>query len=297
MNKDNIVVLKGNLGGEPNQTTSTSTSTNPTGCVINTLQDDINADNTGTLSNLFNNFTTNLVGDVENFIQQLNNQNVSAIQGFGNLQSILQSVVSGYLANQTYQYKSNYLLTWWTNNIQQIALNIAVDFGLWFCNWCNTFFNAYSYQQTSNVIVGNTYGTVSNSGNSTYHANTVMNANNSTTIANINAQMGTPNGSGTTIEGLGGFTPEWNPQGSGTTANQITLNNSAMNNDTTPIANSSADVGGTSTNTMNSIEIANFSQQGFKLFTEKLQSVLYNTFKEYFLSFADVDLNVEGFNW
>ena len=270
---------------------------NMTNRVINTLQDDINSDSSGTLSAAFNNFCTNLVGDVGNFIQELNNQNVSAIQGFSNLQNILTSVINGYLANQTYQYESSYLLTWWTNNVQQLALNIAVDFGLWFCNWCNTFFNAYSYQQTANVIVGNTFGTVSSTGNTTYHANTVQNSNTNTTIANVNAQMGGANGSGTTVNGLGGFTPEWNPQGSGTTANQITLNNSAMNNDTTPIANSSADVGGSSTNTMDSIQIANFAQEGFKLFTQKVQQVLYDTFKEYFLSFADVDMNVEGFNW
>lgn len=265
--------------------------------VINTLQDDINADTSGNLSTQFTNFCNNLVGNVGNFIQDLNNQNVSAIQGFNNFSNILTSVVNGYLANQTYQYESSYLLTWWTNNCQQLALNIAVDFGMWFVNWCNAFFNAYSYQQTSNVIVGNTFGTVSNSGNSTYHANTVQNSNANTTIANINQQMGIANGSGTTVNDLGGFTPEWNPQGSGTTANQITLNNSAMNNDTNPIANSSADVGGSSTNTMDSIQIANFSQEGFKLFTQKVQSVLYDTFKEYFLSFADIDMNVEGFNW
>ena len=265
--------------------------------VINTLQDDINADSSGTLSTIFTNFCNNLSGDVGNFIQDLNNSNVSAIQGFNNLQSILNQVISGYLANQTYQYESSYLLAWWTNNIQQLALNIAVDFGMWFVNWCNTFFNAYSYQQTSNVIVGNTFGNVSSSGNTNYHANSVQNSNSSTTIANVNAQMGTANGSGSTIEGLGGFTPEWNPQGTGTTANQITLNNSAMNNDTTPIANSSADVGGSSTNTMDSIQIANFMQEGFKLFTDKVQNVLYHTFKEYFLSFADVDQNIEGFNW
>lgn len=265
--------------------------------VINTLQDDINADTSGTLNTTFTNFCNTLTGDVNNFIMDLNNQNASAIQGFNNLNSILIQVIQNYLANQTYQYDTTYLLTWWTNNVQQLALNIAVDFGLWFCNWCNTFFNAYSYQQTSNVIVGNTYGTVSSSGSSNYHANSVNNSNGNTTIANINAQMGGATGSGTTVNGLGGFTPEWNPQGAGTTANQITLNNGAMNNDTTPIANSSADVGGSSTNTMDSIQIANFVQQGFKLFTEKLQSVLYATFKEYFLSFADVDMNVEGFNW
>ena len=265
--------------------------------VINTLQDDINADSSGTLSTTYNNFIQNLVDNVSNFIQDVNNTNVSAIQGMNNFINILQTVMSGYLANQTYQYDSTYLLTWWTNNIQQLALNIAVDFGLWFCNWCNTFFNAYSYQQTSNVIVGNTFGTVSSTGNTNYHANSVNNSNGNTTIANINAQMGTANGNGTTVNGLGGFTPEWNPQGAGTTANQITLNNSAMNNDTTPIANSSADVGGSSTNTMDSIQIANFSQQGFQLFKEKIQSVLYNTFKEYFLSFADVDQNIEGFGW
>lgn len=265
--------------------------------VINTLQDDINADTSGTLSTTFNNFCNNLVGDVGNFIQDLNNQNASAIQGFSNLNTILTSCVQGYLANQTYQYESSYLLSWWTNNVQQLALNIAVDFGLWFCNWCNTFFNAYSYQQTSNVIVGNTFGNVSSSGNTNYHANSIQNSNSATTIANINQQMGIANGSGTTVNGLGGFTPEWNPESSGTTANQITLNNSAMNNDITPIANSSADVGGSSTNTMDSIQIATFLQEGFKLFTEKVQSVLYHTFKEYFLSFADVDKNIEGFNW
>lgn len=270
---------------------------NMTNRVINTLQDDINADTSGTLSTTFTNFCNTLIGDVSNFVMDLNNQNVSAIQGFNNLNSILTSCVQGYLANQTYQYESSYLLTWWTNNVQQLALNIAVDFGLWFCNWCNTFFNAYSYQQTSNVIVGNTFGNVSSSGNTNYHANSVQNSNSATTIANVNAQMGTANGSGTVINDLGGFTPEWNPQGSGTTANQITLNNSAMNNDTTPIANSSADVGGSSTNTMDSIQIATFLQEGFKLFTDKIQSVLYHTFKEYFLSFADIDQNIEGFNW
>ena len=266
--------------------------------VINTLQDDMNADSSGALSAEFNNFCSTLVGNVGNFIQDLNNSNVTAIQGFNNLANILNSVISGYLANQTYQYESSYLLTWWTSNVQQLALNIAVDFGLWFCNWCNTFFNAYSYQQTSNVIVGNTFGTVSSTGNTNYHANTVQNSNPNTTIANINQQMGIANGSGTTVNDLGGFTPIWNPGATTSTdANQITLNNSAMNNDTNPIANSSADVGGSSTNTMDSIQIANFSQEGFKLFTQKIQQVLYDTFKEYFLSFADIDMNVEGFNW
>ncbi|MBQ6628364.1 MAG: hypothetical protein IJH65_06040 [Methanobrevibacter sp.] len=79
--------------------------------VINTLQDDINSDSSGTLSAAFNNFCNNLVGNVGNFIQDLNNQNVSAIQGFSNLQNILTSVINGYLANQTYQYETSYLLT------------------------------------------------------------------------------------------------------------------------------------------------------------------------------------------
>ena len=261
--------------------------------VINTLQDDINADTSGTLSTTFNNFCNNLVGDVGNFIQDLNNQNVTAIQGFGNLQSILSQVISGYLANQTYQYDSTYLLAWWTNNIQQLALNIAVDFGMWFVNWCNTFFNAYSYQQTSNVIVGNTFGNVSTSGNSNYHANSINNSNANNSIASVNGNMSANDGSGNM-----GFQPTWNAgANTSTTANQVLLYNAGMNNDTTPIANSTADVGGSSTNTMNSIEIANFSQEGFKLFTQKVQQVLYDTFKEYFLSFADIDMNVEGFNW
>lgn len=265
---------------------------------IGTLQDDINNDSTGSLSNLFNTFIQNLTGDVQTNLGNFGNSNASEIAGLSSMQQILQNCMQGYLANQTYNYESSYLLTIWTNNVNQLAFSISVDFGLWFTSWANAFYLIESGQQTTNVLVGNTFGNVSASGSSNYTANTVLNNNNATTIANINQQMGIANGSGTTVNDLGGFTPVWNPQGSNsTTAMQITLNNSAMNNDTAPIANSQAVVGGTSTNQMDSINIANYLSQTFQIFKEKLEQVLYQVFQKYLLSFNDLDNSTRGFSW
>lgn len=307
--KENITVLKGLGGGQwnpsnSNSGTSSSSTTTPTVTVtqtsntIGTLQDDINNDSTGTLSNLFNTFVQNLAGDVQTNLSNFGNQSTNQIIGLQNVWSILQNCMQGYLANQTYNYPSGYLLTIWTNNVNQLAFSISVDFGLWFNSWANAFYLIESGQQTTNVLVGNTFGNVSANGSSTYTANTILNNNNSTTISNVNAQMGGPNGSGTTVNGLGGFTPVWNPQAtSSTTAMQITLNNSAMNNDTAPISNSQAVVGGTSTNAMESIQIANFLSNTFSIFKQKLEQVLYQVFQKYLLSFNDLDNSTRGFGW
>ena len=308
--KDNITILKGLGGWQWNPTnsdsgTSSSSTTTPTVTVaqtsntIGTLQDDINHDSTGTLSNLFNTFIGNLTSDITNNISNWGNNNASEIQGLMNLTSnFLQQCMQGYLANQTYNYPSGYLLTIWSNNVNQLAFTISVDFGLWFTSWANAFYLIESGQQTTNVLVGNTFGNVTANGSSTYTASTILNNNNSTTIANVNAQMGGANGSGTTVNGLGGFTPVWNPQGSNsTTAMQITLNNSAMNNDTAPISNSQAVVGGTSTNAMESIQIAQFLSNTFSIFKQKLEQVLYQVFQKYLLSFNDLDNSSRGFSW
>ena len=306
--KENITVLKGLGGGQwnpPNSNSGTSSNaTTPTVTVtqtsntLGTLQDDINNDSTGTLSNLFNTFVQQLASDVQTNLSNFGNQSTNQIIGLQNVWNILQNCMQGYLANQTYNYPSGYLLTIWINNVNQLAFSISVDFGLWFTSWANAFYLIESGQQTTNVLVGNTFGNVTANGSSTYTANTILNNNNATTISNVNAQMGGINGSGTTVNGLGGFTPVWNPQAtSSTTAMQITLNNSAMNNDTAPIANSQAVVGGTSTNAMESIPIANFLSNTFSLFKQKLEQVLYQVFQKYLLSFNDLDNNTRGFGW
>ena len=268
---------------------------------IPTLQDDINNDNTGTLNNLFTSFINNLTGNITNNLTNFGNQNVSDIQGLNQItQNFLQQCMQGYLANQTYNYESSYLLTIWSNNVNQLAFTIAVDFGLWFTSWANAFFLIQSGQQTTNVLIGNTFGNVSANGSSTYTANTILNNNSTTTIANLNQQMSNTSGwqNGETVNGLGGFTPVWNAGATtSTTANQVTLNNAAMNNDTSPISNSEAVVGGTSTNAMNSIEIAQFLSNTFSIFKQKLEQVLYQVFQKYLLSFNDLDNSSRGFGW
>ena len=113
--KDNITILKGNFSGGaiPGETNSgTSSSATPTVTVtatstsntIGTLQDDINNDSTGTLSNLFNTFVQNLASDVQNNISNFGNQNASQIVGLQNVWNMLQQCMQGYLANQTYKY-------------------------------------------------------------------------------------------------------------------------------------------------------------------------------------------------
>lgn len=229
---------------------------------INNLITDLNNDSTlltqfQTFCNtLANNITTNLTSFCcSNSI----NRNVLTW-----LNTNLQNMIQNNLSYWTYAYESSTLISWWTNNVFQLATNISVNFGLWFMNWLNAFNLASSYQIISQIVENNLSNQTTNN-TSTYKVESALNSDSNLTIQNIN--------------------------------DNSTVNNETMNQDTTPLKQSNADFNSNQTNDLQGVNIANFLQTNFQPFQQKFEQVLYDTFKVYLLPFNNLDNSTRGFNW
>lgn len=257
--------------------------------IVNNLYQDLQSNDTWNTE--FNNFINNLTNEVGNYLGYVNPNSITG-QGFWTqLSNIISTCFSGQLGNWTYAYDTQTLLTLWTNNTQQIALNIVANAGLYLVNFSNGFINAIvGNNQTVNTISGNNFGDVNTSANSSYHAETSLNNNSSNNLSSINSNF---NQSGSE----GGFNYQWNPQGTNSYVNGVNVGNNAMSNDTTPLKQSDGTFSGNTTNNLQGVQIATFLEQNYKSFEKKIQEVLYDTFKVYLLPFNDIDNNVEGFNW
>lgn len=258
---------------------------------VQPLYVDLANDTSGTLQNTFNNFISNLTSAVGNYLGYANPNNVSIIGLWNNLSNIITTCFSGQLGNWTYAYDTQTLLTLWNNNYQQLAFNIVAEGGLYFLNLTNSYLNALNGNgQTLNTVAGNNFGDVNTGASSNYHAESSLNSNSNQTMSALNTQFNT-------INGGGGFSYQWNPNGVASYVNGVNVGNNAMSNDTTPVAKTNGDFAGNTTNQINGIQVATFLQTNFKDFTLKMNEVLYGVFKTYLLPLNDIDQNIGGFNW
>lgn len=249
--------------------------------IINNLYQDLQSNDTWNTE--FNSFITSLASNVQTWLGYANYNSVSGQGLWTQLNNIIAECFRGQLVNWTYAYDTSTLLTLWANNIQQLALNIVANAGLYLVNFSNGFLNAVNgNNQTLNNISSNDFGDVNTSANSSYHAETSLNNNSGLNLQTINNNF--DNDEGFSVNGnIGnGF---------------IQLDNNAMSSDTTPIKQSDGTFSGNTTNNLQGVAIATFLEQNYKNFEKKIQEVLYDTFKVYLLPFNDIDKNVEGFNW
>lgn len=228
--------------------------------IVNTLYQDLQ--NNTTWQTEYSNFCTNLANQVLNNLQQLTTY-WSGATFYNWLQNNLTNCITGCLQYWTYAYDTQTLLAWWTNNMNQIALDMVINFTPYFIAWCNAI-SIMGNENIINTLIDNQLATTSTNTNSNYHVQSALNSNSNLTIQNINSQ--------------------------GT-------NNSAMSSDTTPLKDSNGDFNNTSTNNVDNLQIANIMMNSFKEFNQNFKKVLYETFKDYLLPFNDIDNNVEGFNW
>ena len=258
---------------------------------IQPLYVDINSNSNLSLN--FTNFITNLINNFQTYIGDYNTQQFSTAGGYISISNSLQNIIQGQLENWTYAYDSQTLLTLWNNNCQQIALNLASDFGLYFLNFANAYYMALAgASQTTNLVSGWSFGTVSSTAGSEYTANTSLNSNSEQTLSGINSNFNSVNSNGEA-----GFNYGWNPNGTDSYSNGVNINNSAMSSDTTPIKDSSGTFHGNSTNQIQGVEVAKFLQENFKTFQNKLRDVLYDCFYEYLLPVNNLDNDIWGYNW
>ena len=229
---------------------------------INNLITDLNNDST--LMTQFQTFCENLANDVtSNLVGFCFNGSLNSnIQSW--LNNNLQNMIQNNLSYWTYAYESITLLTWWTNNVIQLAINISIDFGLWFMNWLNAFNYASSYS-VINQLVNNNFQNQTTNNNSAYQVESVLNSDSNLTIQNINDN-----------------------------ANQ---SNNAMDQDSTPLKQSNANFNTSQINDLQGVNIANFLQTNFQSFQQKFEQVLYSTFKVYLLQFNDLDNSTRGCSW
>ena len=303
MNKWDNIVLKGNwmnpnlpnpnanINNQPTSTptpTPTPTITVSNSSLIQPLYVDLN--NNANLNNNFTNFINNLMSNISTYMGYYNTGNFSSAGAYSNFSQIIQNIIQGQLENWTYAYDSNTLITLWNNNCQQLAFDIASDFGLYFLNFANAYYLALAgSSQTTNLVSGWNFGNVSSNAGTDYNAQTALNSNSNQTLQNINTNFN----SGTE----GGFNYQWNPGGSGGYTNGVNMFNNAMSNDTTPIKESAGSFHGSSTNQLQGIEIAKFLQENYKDFQQKLRKVLYDCFYEYLTPINNLDNNQWGYNW
>ena len=130
-------------------------------------------------------------------------------------------------------------------------------------NWLNAFNFASSYQIISQVVQNNLQNQTTNN-TSSYKVESALNSDGNLTIQEIN--------------------------------NNAPQENSAMNQDTTPLKQSNADFNTNQTNDLQGVNIANFLQTNFQSFQQKFEQVLYDTFKVYLLPLNDLDNSTRGFN-
>ena len=308
MNKWDNIVLKGDFNNptmsqpttsttsNSGTTTTTTTMTPSTSNTIQPLYVDLN--NNTNLNNNFTNFINNLMSDISTFLGYYNTQGFSSAGAYANFSSIIQSIIQGQLGNWTYAYDSNTLITLWNNNVQQLAFDIASDFGLYFLGFANAYYLALAgSNQTTNLVSGWNFGNVNTSAGSEYTANTTLNSTSTTTLNQINTNFNTTSVASQNGAGEGGFSYQWNPNSNTGYANGVNINNSAMSSDTTPIKDSSGTFHGSSTNQVQGLEVAKFLQENFKPFQQKLRKVLYDCFYEYLTPINNLDNDVWGYNW
>ena len=229
---------------------------------INNLITDLN--NNSTLLSQFQTFCENLANDVTN------NLNTFYFSGSLNgnitnwLSDNLTNMIQNNLSYWTYAYESSTLISWWSNNVQQLSTNITIDFGLWFMNWLNAFNYASSYS-VINTLINNNFQNQTTNNNSTYQVESALNSDSNLTIQNIN--------------------------------NNASSSNNAMDQDSTPLKQSNANFNTSQINDLQGVNIANFLQTNFQSFQQKFEQVLYSTFKTYLLQFNDLDNSTRGFSW
>ena len=229
---------------------------------INNLITDLNNDST--LLTQFQSFCQQLATDVTS------NLNMFYYSGSLNtnitnwLNDMLETMIQNNLSYWTYAYESSTLIAWWTNNVNQLATNISIDFGLWFMNWLNAFNYASSYS-VINTLINNNFQNQTSNNNSTYQVESALNSDSNLTIENINQNANS--------------------------------SNNAMDQDSTPLKQSNANFNTSQINDLQGVNIANFLQTNFQPFQQKFEQVLYSTFKTYLLQFNYLDNSTRGFSW
>ena len=254
---------------------------------INTLNQDISADSTGTLSTLWENFLFNLSGQIALYMDLNDEENAG-----GNLswvsQQFFQNILQNELGYWTYAYDTNTLLNWWNNNYITLAMEIAVPLTSFLSNWCNA--NKISLNSNLlNLVLNNSLGSVRNTSTSNYDVNSVLNSNSNLSIADINKQINTSTNANNSTVGINGQTDTSYTLGN--TNNQMSLDNN-------PIKDSHGNFNGSVETNIDSSIITPYLVDSYKYLTTTFRQIVFSVFKRFVCPIYNLDDdNIEGFNW